>query len=219
MQNKALKTLMLSTGIATLAACAPESMGQFYSEAGSVIDSGYFGNSTMNNELIQTGQRDYAVNLAHRFDSEVIPVVNFEFNSTVLDGEAQTILNEQARWIQQFPEVKFRVFGHTDLVGSNAYNRNLGLRRARAVVNYLVQRGVDRRRLEAVSSLGETQPLIQTQHRERRNRRSVTQVSGFVQNHPLVLNGKYAEVIWREYVGSATEDSTVTTTDTADIAG
>ena len=32
-----------------------------------------------------------------------------------------------------------------------------------------------------------------------------TEVTGFVKNHPLVLNGKYAEVIFREYVESATE--------------
>jgi hypothetical protein len=54
-------------------------------------------------------------------------------------------------------------------------------------------------------SFGETQPLIVTEGRERRNRRTVTEVSGFVQDHPLILNGKYAEVIWREYVASATE--------------
>jgi hypothetical protein len=36
-----------------------------------------------------------------------------------------------------------------------------------------------------------------------RNRRTVTEVSGFVKSHPLVLNGKYAAIIWREYVGSA----------------
>jgi hypothetical protein len=37
-----------------------------------------------------------------------------------------------------------------------------------------------------------------------RNRRTVTEVSGFVGSHPLVLNGKYAEIIWRDYVVSGT---------------
>ena len=59
--------------------------------------------------------------------------------------------------------------------------------------------------LEALVSFGETQPLVVTDDRERRNRRTVTEVSGFVSNHPTVLNGKYAEVIFREYVQSATE--------------
>jgi len=209
MRSKTFKSLVILTSLTVLGGCAPEAIGQFYSEAGSVIDSGDFGNSTMNNQLIQTGQRSYAIELGSRFAAEVPPTVNFEFNSTALDEEARQILNRQADWINQFPEVRFRVFGHTDLVGTNAYNRSLGLRRARAVVNYLVSRGVSRSRLEAVSSLGETQPLIQTENRERRNRRTVTEVSGFVQNHPMVLNGKYAQIIFRDYVQSAVETSSL----------
>jgi hypothetical protein len=45
--------------------------------------------------------------------------------------------------------------------------------------------------------------VIFTQEMERQNRRTVTEVSGFVSNHPMVLNGKYAEVIFREYIASA----------------
>jgi hypothetical protein len=41
-----------------------------------------------------------------------------------------------------------------------------------------------------------------------RNRRAVTEVSGFVQNHPMVLHGKYAQVIFREYIGAAAETPT-----------
>src|SRR5690606_16347783 len=104
---------------------------------------------------------------------------------------------------RQFPEVRFRVYGHTDLVGSNAYNKSLGLRRANAVVAFLSSQGISRSRLEAVVSHGETQPLVFTQNEERRNRRTVTEVSGFVEKNPLILNGKYAEVIFREYIRSA----------------
>lgn len=99
--------------------------------------------------------------------------------------------------------MRFRVYGHTDLVGSNAYNKSLGLRRAKAVVAFLSAQGISRSRLEAVASFGETQPLVYVQTEERRNRRTVTEVSGFVAKNPLVLNGKYAEIIWREYVSSA----------------
>ena len=48
-----------------------------------------------------------------------------------------------------------------------------------------------------------------TQGRERRNRRTITEVSGFVENHPTVLNGRYAEVIFREYVTSAEPPTTL----------
>ena len=63
--------------------------------------------------------------------------------------------------------------------------------------------GISTSRLEAVVSFGETQPLIVTQGRERRNRRTVTEVSGFVSGHPNVLDGKYAQIIYRDYVRSA----------------
>ena len=135
----------------------------------------------------------------------MLSTVNFEFNSSRLDADAKAVLNVQAHWIRQFPEVRFKVFGHTDAVGSNAYNKRLGQRRANAVVAYLATQGVSRSRLEAVVSYGENRPLIVTQNRERLNRRTVTEVSGFVKNHPTLLNGKYAEVIFREYVESATQ--------------
>ena len=195
---------ILTTAIAaaTLAACTQvdPTASSFFSEAGAELDSGDFGEATMNNRLVQTGQQDYTVNLARRFAADVNGTINFAFNSAVLDAEARSVLTRQADWIRQFPEVRFTVYGHTDLVGSQSYNRGLGLRRAQAAVAFLTSQGIDRSRLEAVASFGETQPLIMTENRERQNRRTVTEVSGFVENNPMVLNGKYAQIIFRNYV-------------------
>ncbi|MDJ1006955.1 MAG: OmpA family protein [Paracoccaceae bacterium] len=197
--------LAASTALA-LGACGEAQLGSpFYSEAGAFIDEGQFGNPTMNNTLIQNGERSYATNLNARFAEAVPTMVNFAFDSAVLDADAQAVLREQANFIRQFPEVQFRVYGHTDAVGSEAYNKDLGLRRARAVVNFLASQGVSRSRLEALVSFGETRPLVVTNDRERRNRRTVTEVSGFVQSHPAVLDGRYAAILYREYVGSAVE--------------
>ena len=146
--------------------------------------------------------------LANRFAAEVPSTITFEFNSANLTAESRAILDKQATWISQFPEIRFRVYGHTDLVGSDGYNQALGLRRARAVVAYFGSRGISTSRLEAVASLGETQPVIATQEPEMRNRRTVTEVRGFVRGHPTLLNGKYAEVIFREYVDSGTRPHT-----------
>lgn len=196
------KLIAVSAGLALASCTTPNAtFPSFFKEAGSVIDShGTFGEATTHNTAIQNGDKQYVVDLAHRFSKEVPDMVNFAFNSHALDEEARTILRRQAQWIAQFPEVRFRVFGHTDAVGSHAYNRRLGLRRANAVVSYLVSQGISRSRLEAVVSHGETQPIIDTQTRERRNRRTVTEVSGFVEGHPNVLDGKYAQVIYREYI-------------------
>jgi len=77
------------------------------------------------------------------------------------------------------------------------------LRRAKAVVSYFSSQGISRNRLEAMASFGETRPVVQTPGPEEQNRRTVTEVSGFVKNHPTLLNGKYAEVIHREYLDLA----------------
>lgn len=212
MTHRKILTGSLLAASLSLTACTTSSdpvYTQFYSEAGSLIDAGDFGNSTMNNRMVMTGERQYTFDLAQRFSTEVDSTVNFEFNSAQLDGNAQAILRQQAGWIKQFPEVRFRVYGHTDAVGSNRANKSLGLRRANAVVHYLTIQGISRTRLEAVVSFGETQPLVVTDGRERRNRRTVTEVSGFVERHPTVLDGKYAQIIYRDYVGSAASSATL----------
>ncbi|MEI4197813.1 OmpA family protein [Roseovarius sp. E0-M6] len=206
------RTVTILTLLA-LAACARPSgevSGSYFKEAGSLVDGGVFGNATMQNHQVMTGERSYVYDLSNRFANEVLTTVNFAFNSAQLDAGARDTLREQATWIRQFPEVTFRVYGHTDKVGSAGYNKRLGLARARAVVAYLTSQGISRSRLEAVVSYGETQPLIVTQGRERRNRRTVTEVSGFVQSHPIIMDGKYAQVVYRGYIESAVPKSDLT---------
>ena len=169
---------------------------------GSELDEGHFGESTRLNIGIQNGDINYAAVLGERFAAEVPTTINFAFNSAELDGAARAILTEQAEFIRHFPEVRFSVYGHTDAVGSRGYNHRLGLRRARNAVNFLVSQGVNRHRLEALVSLGETQPIVATDMEERRNRRTVTEVTGFVQNSDLVLDGRYAEIVYRSYRGT-----------------
>ena len=207
--QKNLRIPMALTGLALLTACASSDpvYSAFHREAGALVDTGNFGNATMNNMQIMNGEKRHTYDLAQRFAGDVMTTVNFAFNSTQLDSGARDTLREQANWIRQFPEVRFRVYGHTDAVGSEAYNKRLGLRRAHAVVNFLATQGISKSRLEAVVSFGETQPLIVTEGRERRNRRTVTEVSGFVGSHPTVLEGRYAEVIYREYINSAVPPS------------
>ena len=171
---------------------------------GSNVDPGDFGNSTMNNTLVMTGQASATEALQNRFAAEVPSTITFAFNSAAISPEASRILDQQANWIRQFPELRFRVYGHTDLVGSSAYNKALGQRRAEAVVAYFASRGISRSRLEALVSFGETRPVVQTTNPEERNRRTVTEVSGWAKGRAGQLNGKYAEVVFREYVKSAT---------------
>lgn len=192
--------LLGATGFG-LAACS----GSFDSEAGIQLDEGGFGNPSMHNHLVQTGQISLAEIMTRRFHDEVPSMVNFDFGSAVLSDEAKGILRIQADWMKQFPELRYTIYGHTDAVGSDASNRRLGLGRAQAVRHYLVSLGVPRRSILAVVSRGESQPLIVSEGREPANRRTVTEISGAIRRSPDLMNGEYARVIHREYVASATE--------------
>ncbi len=200
------RTLLIATSITALVAGCSNSgeTAERYREAGAIPASQKFGESVINDIGYHNGSLVY--NFAKRFHETVPDTVTFAFNSTALDPNARAVLLRQAHFIKQFPEVRFKVFGYTDAVGSSAYNHRLGYRRAKAVVAFLVEQGISRKRLQAVVSYGETHRLIQTEGRERQNRRAVTEVSGFVANAPLILDGKYAQVIQREYVESATEE-------------
>ena len=190
-----------------LAALSLTACDEFNTPVGSSEIQPAFGQATLNNVAIQSGQMNYAVQLGTRFAQEVPHSVTFAFNSSQLDGAARAVLDQQAAWMQQFPELRFSVFGHTDLVGSEGYNQALGKRRAQAVVAYLGSRGISRSRLDALVSHGETQPLVPSPGPEQANRRAETAVSGFVQNQPTVMNGKYAEIVWRTLVNRASTES------------
>lgn len=191
--------LKKSTAIASitlLSACAGEVAGDFNNSA--------FATATTSNTLAQAVslRGSLLANLQAQFRQAAPDMINFEFNSAVLDEEARSILNRQAAWIRANPAILFKVYGHTDLVGSNAYNQRLGLRRAQAAVNYLISQGVRRGQVQAVASLGETRPLIATQDRERLNRRTVTEIVGFDRRHgDFLFDGKVAAGIYQSYVG------------------
>lgn len=119
--------------------------------------------------------------LADAFEEDVATTVYFEFDEEDLDDEARAVLDAQAAWIQGYPELWFRVYGHTDAVGTDEYNQELGLRRANAAFDYLVDQGVNPERLEVILSYGETQLAIDSPGRERGNRRVHTAVAGFIE--------------------------------------
>ncbi len=198
--TRRIRLLALAAALA-LAGCDPAD--PFFRPAGSELSGDGFGDATVQNRLVQSGEAGYVSDLNTRFARSVTTMVTFPFDSAALTPGARATLARQAAFIRQFPEVTFRVYGHADLVGPSDYNYRLGLRRARAVVAFLAAQGVDTSRLAALVSFGEEQPLVPVPGREPRNRRAVTEVSGFVQAHPNVLNGKYAEIVFREYVASA----------------
>jgi len=95
-------------------------------------------------------QRDFAVNVGD--------LVYFSSDSTDLTPEAQTTLQKQARWLQQYPQFTITVEGHADERGTREYNIALGAKRAAAVRTYLSQNGVNASRLRTIS-YGKERPV------------------------------------------------------------
>ncbi|HEY8848315.1 MAG TPA: OmpA family protein [Thermoanaerobaculia bacterium] len=83
--------------------------------------------------------------------------VLFDFNSAGLRQASRDSLREMANVFDKYPSTTISVQGHTDSIGSAAYNQRLSERRAEAVANYLENLGVRSSRLETIG-YGKSQP-------------------------------------------------------------
>jgi outer membrane protein OmpA-like peptidoglycan-associated protein len=84
--------------------------------------------------------------------------ITFAFNSSAVQPQFQSTLDQVAQTLAQYNQTYIDVYGHTDSVGSDAYNQTLSEQRAASVANYLAGRGVNRARI-ATRGFGETQPV------------------------------------------------------------
>ncbi|MEL7465880.1 MAG: OmpA family protein [Pseudomonadota bacterium] len=201
--------------LALLAGCA--------TEAGIGPENATFGIAYGNNTLIQSAEYQrgaFIGEVSADFAGKVDDTINFDFNRAKLDAASRRALDSQAAWLRENPTVRVRITGHTDLVGGEGYNDRLGLRRARATARYLLRRGVARARIDMVESQGEREPVVATEERERRNRRSVTEVAGFT--HGFVgegMDGRRALLMYRRYVTDTVETPASAATTTASGGG
>lgn len=92
------------------------------------------------------------------FAQNVGDVVHFETDSTNLTPQAQSILRNQARWLNQYPQYSITLQGHADERGTREYNIALGSRRANTVRNFLAQQGVNAARMRTIS-YGKERPV------------------------------------------------------------
>jgi peptidoglycan-associated lipoprotein len=99
----------------------------------------------------------------------------FETDSYSVDDEDRRTLDQQAAWLQRYPNVRVTVEGHADERGTREYNLALGDRRANAAKNYLVARGISASRLNVIS-WGKERPeaLGSDESAWAQNRRAVT---------------------------------------------
>ncbi len=84
--------------------------------------------------------------------------IYFEFNKATLKSESFVELNKVIDFLQGNPTIEIEIAGHTDNKGSDEYNNTLSQGRSQAVVDYLVQQGIDAVRLTAIG-YGESKPI------------------------------------------------------------
>ena len=94
--------------------------------------------SYADNSVSTGGVRNFAVNRSSAISMNLTGSA-FEFNSAVLSAKARKALKEMATALRKYPEEKVTVEGHTDGVGTDAYNMDLSRRRAESAAEYLVK--------------------------------------------------------------------------------
>jgi peptidoglycan-associated lipoprotein len=127
------------------------------------------GGDTGNVEVVTPGsQADFLVKAGS-------DTVHFGTDLYDIDSTAAAVLDAQAAWLSQYPNVRITIEGHCDERGTREYNLALGDRRANAAKNYLAGKGVDPSRMTTIS-YGKERPVAMGSDEESwaQNRRAVT---------------------------------------------
>jgi len=105
----------------------------------------------------------------------VLANIHFGINSSYFDDEAEAIMMENVRMLQEFPDVCIEIRGYTDATGSDDYNLWLSDRRANRVKEFYVEQGIqlDRIYTEGVGEAPEPCPGDQDACRENRRVESI----------------------------------------------
>lgn len=85
--------------------------------------------------------------------------VFYEFGKWTLTADSEKGLNDLVQLLNDNPNITIELSAHTDMVGNDASNKQLSLRRAQSVVDYLIQHGIDSERLTPVG-YGEEKPVV-----------------------------------------------------------
>jgi OOP family OmpA-OmpF porin len=102
-----------------------------------------------------------------------VGAANFDFDKATIKPSGRDELDGAVKTLRDNPSVHVVVEGHTDSIGSDAYNQRLSERRAKAVRDYLVRQGIDPSRI-TVRGYGESHPVASNDTAEGRaqNRRA-----------------------------------------------
>jgi len=100
----------------------------------------------------------------------------FDSNSDLLKKESEIELDKFISLLNENPNLKIQISGHTDNVGKKIDNQKLSLNRANAVVKYFVSKGIKAIRLTAVG-FGDTKPIADNDTEQGKNNNRRTEIN------------------------------------------
>ncbi|MCX7862861.1 MAG: OmpA family protein [Bacteroidales bacterium] len=100
--------------------------------------------------------------------------IYFASNSAVFEKSSLVVLDNFLEFLNENPNIKIEIHGHTDNIGDDNANQILSEKRARAVADYLILQGLDKNRIVATRGYGEKRPVASNDTEEGRalNRRT-----------------------------------------------
>ncbi len=139
-----------------------------------VIDKSFLLSVISNHPELMEGEAikvEYQENMTQQVSSKSYQI-QFETGSSVIKPESYTMLDEILKSAVVAEGLKVGVYGHTDNLGTDAYNQKLSEERASAVRSYLVSKGLSTKRMES-RGFGSTKPIASnaTQDGKAKNRR------------------------------------------------
>ncbi|MFR1676905.1 MAG: OmpA family protein [Fusobacterium sp.] len=85
-------------------------------------------------------------------------LVLFDFNKYEVKNKVKGSLNTLAKALEENPDIRIKIDGYTDFIGSEGYNLELSVKRAKAIKNYLVDRGVKSSNI-SIEGYGKQNPI------------------------------------------------------------
>ena len=84
--------------------------------------------------------------------------IQFDFNSSVVRDESMIRIDELAELMERYPKLRLEIQGHTDNIGGEEFNQKLSDARAKSVMQEMIKRGIEEKRLRA-RGFGMSQPV------------------------------------------------------------
>jgi outer membrane protein OmpA-like peptidoglycan-associated protein len=109
--------------------------------------------------------RTFELNKIREGFSSILRNIYFDFDKFTLKQESFPELNKLEGMLLENPNMRIEIAGHTDYIGSEAYNNQLSVKRANSVVNFLINKGITPTRLES-KGYGKSRPIASNDDEE-----------------------------------------------------